>query len=132
ILRQWPHMLAGEGLSDPILRRNALLSALALRWQENPPPYPVIAAGSTGSTPATARLLRIIARLPQGLVVLPGLDLALAEAAWKQLGPHHPQAGMKELLARAGVARAEVQLLAPSIPPSCGPARVEMVRAALL
>ena len=37
-------------------------------------PYPVIAAGSTGTVPATARLLATIASLPNGAVVLPGLD----------------------------------------------------------
>ena len=37
-------------------------------------PHPVIAAGSTGTVPATARLLKVIASLPNGAVVLPGLD----------------------------------------------------------
>ena len=38
---------------------------------------PVIVAGSTGSSRATARLIGAVARLPQGAVVLPGLDQAL-------------------------------------------------------
>jgi ATP-dependent helicase/nuclease subunit B len=45
-------------------------------------PGPVIAAGSTGSMPATAKLLATIATLPHGAVVLPGLDTELDEAAW--------------------------------------------------
>jgi len=41
----------------------------------------VIAAGSTGSMPATAKLLATIAHLRHGAVVLPGLDTDLdAEA----------------------------------------------------
>ena len=44
---------------------------------------PVIAAGSTGSIPATAELIATIARLPHGAVVLPGLDTDLDEASWR-------------------------------------------------
>ena len=40
---------------------------------------PVIAAGSTGSMPATAKLLAAIARLRTARVVLPGLDTDLDE-----------------------------------------------------
>ena len=44
---------------------------------------PVIAAGSTGSIPATAELIATIARLPHGAVVLPGLDTDLDEPSWR-------------------------------------------------
>ena len=47
---------------------------------------PVIAAGSTGSMPSTAKLLHVIAKLPQGAVVLPGLDTDLDEEAWQLIG----------------------------------------------
>ncbi|MEO0497188.1 MAG: double-strand break repair protein AddB, partial [Pseudomonadota bacterium] len=68
---------------------------------------PVIAAGSTGSIPATARLLRTISTLPQGAVVLPGLDRHLEPSAWSRIGrlgaplsePGHPQYGLRTLLA---------------------------------
>ena len=42
----------------------------------------MIAAGSTGSMPATATLLATIAKLPHGAVVLPGLDTDLDDATW--------------------------------------------------
>ena len=71
-----------------------------------PPERPLIAAGSTGTAPATADLLAVIARAPKGAVVLPGLDLDLAEDAWDQIkdqqGEAHPQGAMKRLLDRAG------------------------------
>ena len=56
---------------------------------------PVIAAGSTGTVPSTARLLKVIASLPNGAVVLPGLDRSLDEEDWASLAEHpeHPQAG---------------------------------------
>jgi ATP-dependent helicase/nuclease subunit B len=46
----------------------------------------VIAAGSTGSIPATAELIAAIAKLPHGAVVLPGLDTDLDEEAWRMIG----------------------------------------------
>lgn len=75
ILRDhWPAILADNGEIDAVDRRNRLLRLQARRWREQPPAAPIIAAGSTGSMPATADLLSVVARLPQGAVVLPGLD----------------------------------------------------------
>lgn len=101
----WPKMLAEEKAIDPAARRNLLLDAQAEAWRRRPPSGPVIAAGSTGSVPATARLLKTVAALPEGSVVLPGLDRWLDEAAWNQLEPSHPQFGMKKLLDEFAVAR---------------------------
>ncbi len=108
ITDNWPAILAEKGLMDPAARRNALLEALAERWAETPPAHPVIAAGSTGSVPATRDLLATVARLPQGVVVLPGLDTEADDATWKAIGPTHPQYALKGLLERIGVTRSEV------------------------
>ncbi len=108
VTEHWPRILAEEGRIDGAARRNRLIEALAGRWRASPPTDPVIAAGSTGSIPATAELLDVVCRLPQGSVVLPGLDTAMDEAAWDALDAGHPQYGMKELLARIGVSRAAV------------------------
>lgn len=101
----WPAILAEEGALDPAERRNRLLEAQAKAWRARPPQTPVIAAGSTGSIPATADLLAVIAGLPKGAVVLPGLDRDMEDDAWKALGPTHPQFGMSRLLAHLGVER---------------------------
>ncbi|HRE21014.1 MAG TPA: double-strand break repair protein AddB, partial [Rhabdaerophilum sp.] len=78
---------------------------------------PVLVLGSTGSVPATARLMRAVSRHEQGAVVLPGLDLSLDEAAWKIIGDGeatiatrfaHPQASLKNLLPILGIGRADV------------------------
>ena len=81
----WPKVLAERGQIDAIERRTRAIRAQAARWREHPPATPVIAAGSTGSQPATRDLLAAIAQLPQGAVVLPGLDRDMDEASWKQL-----------------------------------------------
>jgi len=105
----WPGVLADEKAMSPAAHRNASLAALARRFESNPPQEPVIAAGSTGSIPATAQLLRVIAQLPQGAVILPGLDRELDEKSWAELDPGHPQFGMKQLLGVIGAARSDVR-----------------------
>lgn len=117
----WPQILAERGRIDPVVRRLRLIDAEAARFAARPPAGPVIAAGSTGSVPATARLMATIARMPRGAVVLPGLDLSLDDETWAAIAdgdgtPSHPQFGLARLLPRLGVARAEV-------PPLTAPAR---------
>ncbi|MBV9550712.1 MAG: double-strand break repair protein AddB, partial [Alphaproteobacteria bacterium] len=109
LYKQWPLLLAAEARADIATRRDQAIGALARRLERNPPAGLVIAAGSTGSIPATAELLGVIARLPNGALVLPGLDQALDEKGWNDLDPGHPQYGLKQLLERVGVARADVR-----------------------
>jgi ATP-dependent helicase/nuclease subunit B len=101
----WPARLEELGLIDVSQRRVALLERLAEGWTVQPPAGVMIAAGSTGSVPSTARLLTVIAGLPQGCVVLPGLDEGLSDAAWAQVGDQHPQSALRRLLATAGITR---------------------------
>ncbi len=108
-LEEWPRRLAELGLIDVAERRVALLRLLERQWTDSPPATPLIAAGSTGTAPATADLLAAVARAPRGAVVLPGLDLDLADAAWTEVGEQHPQGSMKRLLTRAGITRDEVR-----------------------
>lgn len=104
----WPARLVELGLVDVSQRRVALLRKLAQAWTDRPPQGVLIAAGSTGTAPATADLLAVVAAAPQGAVVLPGLDDSLAESAWIEVGEQHPQGAMRRLLHRAGVERRDV------------------------
>jgi ATP-dependent helicase/nuclease subunit B len=121
---RWPEILSDRSMMEPAARRDALIKAEAARLKSKAD-GPVIAAGSTGSIPATAELIATIARLPHGAVVLPGLDTDLDEDSWRLIAgdkakdiaaaPGHPQFAMQALLARIGVARdAVVSLAAPS------------------
>jgi len=103
--QRWPKILKDERRLNPSDRRNTLLRALVGKLNSK---GPVIAAGSTGRIPATGELLAAIARLPSGMVVLPGLDRDLDEDSWSGLDPGHPQYGMKQLLTRIGIAREDV------------------------
>ena len=104
----WPDVLKERGQIDALERRTQSIRAQAERWRAHPPATPVIAAGSTGSQPATRALLGVIATLPEGAVVLPGLDRDMDEASWGKIEPSHPQFGLKELLAALNLQRGDV------------------------
>ncbi|HEX5258631.1 MAG TPA: PD-(D/E)XK nuclease family protein [Sphingomicrobium sp.] len=119
IYQVWPELLREGGAIDLAERRNRLLHALAERWKSDPPAGFTVAAGITTAAPAVAELVRRVARMPEGTVVLPGLWLAeiFPKGEWDALGPDedgrgetaHPQFHLKLLLDRIGVARDEVQ-----------------------
>ncbi len=126
----WPEWLAENRLMNPAARQVALLRAQARAWAATPPDEPVWAAGTTAGIPAVAELLRVVARLPGGRVVLPGLDLDLPAAAWEAVEDSHPQAGLKHLLAGLGAARGDVERWdGPAVAPS---GRVHTLAQALL
>ncbi|MEQ1890753.1 MAG: double-strand break repair protein AddB, partial [Alphaproteobacteria bacterium] len=130
ITTAWPEMLRDEGALDGAAHRNAMLHALSARWQVNPPSGRVIAAGSTGSVPATGELLKIISRMPQGMLVLPGLDQGLDAESWQCLDPGHPQYGLARLLVQLGVERDEVAVW-PGHDFVANPARAALLSEAL-
>jgi ATP-dependent helicase/nuclease subunit B len=107
----WPKRLAPDELDlmEPMQRRVALLKALTNIWQENPPDYPVIVAGSTGTLGASARLMKCVAHMPDGMIVLPGLNNAVPDEAWKDVGPQHPQNSLKKLIEVIGIDRGAVK-----------------------
>ncbi len=127
IQQKWRARLRERGEVDAATRRNLLFDRTRRRWRKNPPEAPIVAAGVTSAAPELAKLLRTIAELPNGAVILPDLDLAMPDMAWDELGAAgqsdepdgptfqrgdaltHPQYHLKLLLNRMGVNRAEVQ-----------------------
>ena len=123
----WLDELATRGEIDAPARRNHLFEHAARRWKADPPSHPIVAAGVTSASPALAGLLRVVAELPKGAVILPDLDLNLDREVWDTLGTAgqpeepgdppfgrgdavtHPQYHLKLLLNRMGVHRDEVQ-----------------------
>ena len=124
---RWLAELAERGEIDAPERRNRLFAHAAKRWRDMAPEHPIVAAGITSASPALASLLRVVAELPHGAVILPDLDLSLDGAVWQSLGSAgapsaegdapfgerdtlaHPQYHLKLLLNRMGVNRAEVE-----------------------
>jgi ATP-dependent helicase/nuclease subunit B len=126
----WPALEAQQGALSPATRRRRLLELQAEAWQRKPPPGPVIAAGSTGSIPAVARLMAVVARLPQGAVVLPGLDEAARGPLWQAIleDPAHPQHGLALLLKVLETAPEQVRRWPAAPPPT---PRVQLIQTAL-
>jgi len=130
IARQaWPAHLKEIEKIEPAARRDLLIEAEAKRLTAHHD-GPVIAAGSTGSMPATAKFLHAVAALPRGAVVLPGLDTDLDDEAWRTIGgvkdaqgkfttppsSNHPQFAMHALLHRFGIKRSDVEILGEPAP----------------
>jgi len=127
VQQQWLVQLEQRGEVDGAARRNLLFERARNRWREAPPSTPIVAAGVTSAAPELAKMLRTIADLENGAVILPDLDLAMADTAWDELGAAgqsddpggltfgrgdvltHPQYHLKLLLNRMGVNRAEVR-----------------------
>ena len=131
-LSAWPKILDDKGKQDAARVRDMALDRLTAAVPRLFGERPVIAAGSTGSVPATARLLAAIADLPNGVLVLPGLDTQMDAETQEALcdagkSPHSaPQYGLARLLEHLGVAAGEVEELAPEPSP-----RTRLVRSAL-
>jgi ATP-dependent helicase/nuclease subunit B len=118
----WPARLAELHRSSPSLHRSEAIRAEARRYAREKTPHPVIVAGSTGSIPATADLIKAIHALECGAVVLPGLDQTMSEVHWQLAGAimtdgktstdpasrSHPQYGLFHLLQKLGTLRGDV------------------------
>ncbi len=113
---RYPVRLDAETRISAALRRALVLRHEAQRLAKGGAHGPIIAAGSTGTIPATRDLLKAIAGLPQGAVVLPGLDTIMDKDSWEAIGPVHPQYALKQLIAALGVAPAQVPALAGAEP----------------
>lgn len=108
----WPARLEELNASSASRHRNAVLTAEVERLATAAHKGPVIVAGSTGSLPATARLIDAVSQLREGAVVLPGLDLDMPAEQWDCLAMPaaadgtgidptifgHPQFGLARLL----------------------------------
>jgi len=127
----WRARLDALGVIDVSERRVRLLRRLAEAWTDRPPQGVLVAAGSTGTAPATRAVLVAVANAPQGCVVLPGLDEGLAESAWAKVDVQHPQGALKRLLEAGGVDKSDVATWLASAVTAKGRARQRVVNEAL-
>jgi ATP-dependent helicase/nuclease subunit B len=122
----------GDAAPDVEGRQRLVVQRLVAGWAIAPPADPVIVAGSTGSRGTTALLMRAVATLPQGALVLPGYDFDTPDAVWSALddattGEDHPQFRYRRLM--AGLPPAPVRRWVDAPPPN--PARNRLISLSL-
>ncbi|MHA3978143.1 double-strand break repair protein AddB [Halovulum sp. GXIMD14794] len=123
----------GDG-ADPDRRMVLAMAARVAHWAVEPPQHPVLIAGSTGSRGATAGFMRAVAALPQGAVILPGLDFDLPQYVWERLedprhAADHPQFGLAAFCRDLGAEPWTLPRWTDTEPPS--PPRAALVSLAL-
>ena len=111
IKTELPKKLQDQNLLGPTERRSRMIHMEAERIRNGQLAGPIIAAGSTGTIPATRELLKAVAHHPAGAVILPGLDDMMEEEAWATLKPDHPQYALKKLINTIEISRADIPLL---------------------
>lgn len=107
------HFVENADTPDRAGHARGALDALMARWEAAPPADPVLVAGSTGSRGTTQALMRAVATLPQGALVLPGFDFDMPLPVWAGLGDplageDHPQYRFAALLSALGVSAGDV------------------------
>ena len=115
-------------------RLAAAVHRLAGEWALAAPQTPVIVAGSTGSRGPTAALMRLVARLPQGALVLPGFDFDMPHTLFEALDQpllheDHPQFRFARLLQSLSLTPGSVRRWVDDPPPD--PARNALMSLAL-
>lgn len=105
----YPEFLFQTGQIGQRQRRSLLLRHEARTLLEDPPSGPLIVAGSTGSIPATRALLKTVSALPNGAVVLPGVDLRMDDEYWNAVDAQHPQFILKQLLGEMECPRRKIR-----------------------
>ncbi len=110
ITTHWPKIIEEYELVEPYQRHHQTIEARIASWKAQPPSHIIVAAGSTGTMPATAELLKVIASLSQGAVILPGFDPNLNSDERKALSPCHPQYTLTMLLNKLEVQPSDIQL----------------------
>jgi ATP-dependent helicase/nuclease subunit B len=109
ITTHWPQILEEKGVMEPHERHRQKVAAILAQWETSPPDHPILAAGSTGTMPATRRLLQGIAQLPQGSVILPGLDGALSDTEVDALSPCQPQYAPTQFLREMNLSPSDIR-----------------------
>lgn len=99
LIDRWPMILEEGGVIDAADRRNRLLRLRCDIWRDQRPQDLIIIAGSTGTFASTRELIGCVVDLPNGHVVLPGLDDAAGDD-WQHIRDDagHPQHQLSVLL----------------------------------
>ncbi|MFT6527010.1 MAG: ATP-dependent helicase/nuclease subunit B [Celeribacter sp.] len=103
----------------PEARLKMVVDLLSETWDASPPAHPIIVAGSTGSRGTTSAFMQRVANLPQGAVVLPGVDFGITSETWEKIDEtdayEHPQARFSHFAKKVGISPRSIENWAISI-----------------
>ena len=107
--RYWYVFLQEQGYTTALRRRDTIFNAISSFLIENPPTYPIILAGSTGSQRVTSQFIKTLHSLSNGYVILPGWDGFLPEEEWHFIEAQQPLYCLKELIFQNAIKINEVE-----------------------
>lgn len=114
IFREFPRILEEKNMTEPVARRNIITEELAELYASNNNGNHVFLAGSTGTLPATRKLIRAISELDNGYIILPYTDLDLTDHEWQDIsdeqGNLNHQIAIKNLLEYLDITREDIKI----------------------
>lgn len=116
LAEHWPAIEEAHGMMLASARQTRMLNLLNACWQAQAPDYPVLLVGSTASHPPTAALMKTIAEMPLGAVILPGLNLQMGEEEWEGVAAGHPYYHLKQFLSHWPEGRGLVKQIVSDAP----------------
>ena len=104
ITEEYPKVLAYYNLINPVARKVKLIEKQIDFWKKYPRKGRIFAGGSTGSLVPIAKMLKTIANMKNGFLILPGLDKNISDSDFEiltsdlTLNQNHPQYGLLKLI----------------------------------
>ncbi len=108
-------------LSTPAKQTHAVLDVYEEIWNDQPTPTRIFIVGSTGSRGQSLRFMKLVRELPNGVVVLPGVDPNIDEVEhhFSDTSPKldHPQGVLLKTMRELGVSIATLNSWEPAEKP---------------
>lgn len=104
VTEEYPKVLTSYNRLNPIARKVKLIEKQIEFWKKYPHKGRIFAGGSTGSLVPIAKMLKTIANMENGFLILPGLDKTISDSDFEiltsdlTLNQNHPQYGLLKLI----------------------------------
>ncbi len=110
LLNDIPKILETQGAVTSLQRAKIQMERYGKRLQRHGSSHPVVILGSTGSQLSTRILMKHVASLPNGIVILPGVEHESADSTWLAYGAHptHPQMLLSRFVESCGQTRKDI------------------------
>lgn len=109
ITREWPEFLQQNNLVDGVKRRIQMLEIQMNLWLKQKVCKKIVVLGTTAAFPVMRRLVKTVLNLPNGMVILSGVDKFLDDESFKLIDETHPQFEFKQLFEFLDISRFSVK-----------------------